>query len=402
MGFGKEKMKQMMWLIFFAAVMAIVVIYGGTIWNGVRFLIGIMTPFIIGGAIAFVLNIPLRAMENGIFKKWKGKSAKLLKRTLSIILSILFVFSIMTAVILIVVPKLTETLGLLGEQVPKFLVNVIAWLEDIAANNPVLMESIQELENIQVDWNSIIDKVGNFLATGMTNVLGSVVNVASSILGGILNTVIAFIFSIYVLSQKEKLADQGHRILKAYLPGKWCERTETVFTLLNKNFSKFISGQCIEALILGAMFVITMSIFRLPYALLIGVLIAFTSLIPIVGAFIGCFIGAFLILMTNPLQALWFIILFIIIQQIEGNLIYPYVVGNSVGLPSIWVLVAVSIGGSLFGVLGMLCFIPLTATFYTLLRDSVNMRNSKVAEVVATEPENSEKEPISDEEESTN
>ena len=215
------------------------------------------------------------------------------------------------------------------------------------------------------------------MQNGMTNFLSSTVTVAGSIIGEVMNFLIGFIFAIYILGQKEVLCNQGKRVLSAFCSRKVEAYVLKVFSIANRNFSNFISGQCTEAVILGFMFIIAMTIFRMPYALLVGVLIAFTALIPIVGAFIGCFVGAFLILVNNPIQAVWFVILFLVLQQLEGNLIYPKVVGNKVGLPSIWVLMAVSVGGSLFGVTGMLFFIPLVSTFYMLLRDAVNERNAK-------------------------
>lgn len=215
-----------------------------------------------------------------------------------------------------------------------------------------------------------------FLQNGVGSMVISTVSVAGTIIGGIVNGAVALIFSLYVLSQKEKLGGQGKRILAAYLPEKRNEQALRVLGILSGNFSSFISGQCLEAVILGAMFVVVLTVCRIPYALLIGVLIAFTALIPIVGAFIGCGVGAFLILVDDPVKAAVFVIIFLVLQQIEGNLIYPHVVGNSVGLPSIWVLMAVTLGGSLMGVTGMLVFIPLFSTAYMLLRDDVNARNS--------------------------
>lgn len=194
------------------------------------------------------------------------------------------------------------------------------------------------------------------------------------VINGVTTFVIAFIFSLYVLSQKENLARQCIKVINAFLSDKAVERICYVCRLSHRTFSKFITGQCMESLILGAMFVVTMTIFRLPYALLVGVLIAFTALIPMVGALIGCVVGAFLILMVNPMQAVFFVILFLVLQQIEGNLIYPHVVGNSVGLPSIWVLFAVTVGGGLMGIAGMLIFIPLMSVLYTLFREWVNLR----------------------------
>ena len=216
----------------------------------------------------------------------------------------------------------------------------------------------------------------HFLKNGAGDMLDSTVSMAGSIISGVVGMVIAFVFALYILAQKERLADQGLRILSAYLPARIGDKVLEICRLLSKNFSSFITGQCLEAVILGTMFVVFMSIFRMPYALVVGALIAVTSLVPIVGAFIGCAVGIFLILINDPVQALWFAVLFLVLQQIEGNLIYPKVVGNSVGLPSIWVLMAVSVGGSLFGVMGMLVFIPLLSTGYALLRDSVNKRNA--------------------------
>lgn len=207
--------------------------------------------------------------------------------------------------------------------------------------------------------------------------VSSTVTVASTIIGGVVNLFVALVFSFYILSQKEKLGSQFRRILHAYFPQKVYDKVLEVTSLAGRNFSSFITGQCMEAVILGTMFVITMALFGFPYAVMVGVLIAFTALIPIVGAFIGCFVGAFLIMVDDPVKAIWFLVLFIVLQQIEGNLIYPHVVGNSVGLPSIWVLAAVTIGGSLMGVVGMLIFIPILSTVYALLREDVNERNGK-------------------------
>ena len=377
MGFEKEKIKQIRGLIIFVAVIMLLVIYSGSVFEGLRMIIGMLVPFITGGAIAVVLNLPLRTIENKLMKKWNGKVTSKLKRPLSILLSIVFIVLILALVIYTVIPAIQETVGLLTTQIPVFAKQVIDRLQQLAVDYPEILEKLQEVENMEIDWEAMISNVSGFLTSGMGNVLTSAFSVASSIIGGVVNTFIAFVFSIYILSQKEKLANQGKRILQAYLSEKHCAGVHHVLQLLHKNFSNFITGQCVEAVILGCMFIIVLTIFQFKYALLIGVLIAFLSLIPIVGAFVGCFISAFLLLMDDPMRALWFIVIFLILQQIEGNLIYPYVVGGSVGLPSIWVLAAVSVGGSLCGVLGMLCFIPLVSTCYSLLRENVNRRNQK-------------------------
>ena len=214
---------------------------------------------------------------------------------------------------------------------------------------------------------------------------------ATVLVNGTVNFIVGFVFACYILLQKEKLLYQLRKLLEAFLPEKAAEKIWYVGQLTEKIFSNFITGQCVEAVILGAMFAVTLSIFKFPYALLIGVLIAFLALIPIFGAFIGCVLGAFLILMVDPIKALIFIVIFLVLQQIEGNLIYPRVVGGSVGLPAIWVLAAVTIGGSLMGVLGMLIFIPLVSVFYTLLKQTVNRRIEEKYKKASAAPKDKEK-----------
>lgn len=401
MGYDKEKIRQIRGLILFVAGIVLLLLYSGNVLKGLGVLLDILVPFLAGGAIAFVLNIPMRAIEEKLLGRWKGKWANRIKRPLCLFLSIVLIVAILAFVIIMVVPKLQETVVLLGVQVPVFAKELLAKLEEMASSDPALLEKLNELEKVKIDWNALFDKAGGFLATGMGSVLNSAVVVASSIIGGVVNAFIAIVFAIYILAQKENLSDQGHRILSAYLPAGVCSEVERVLSLLYRNFSNFISGQCLEAVILGTMFVVAMTILRFPYALLIGVLIAFLALIPIVGAFVGCFLGALLLLMNDPVQAVGFVVLFLVLQQIEGNLIYPHVVGGSVGLPSLWVLVAVSVGGSLFGIVGMLCFIPLVSTGYTLLRENVNARNQKkrASEKKETAPE--KKEPAAKEKEIT-
>ncbi len=231
------------------------------------------------------------------------------------------------------------------------------------------------LQNIELDWKSIVQMVQNSAG----DVLSSTVTAASSVVGAIVNFFLGIVFAFYVLVQKEKLGRQGRKLLYAFLPEKQAEKVLSVCSLSYKTFASFLSGQCLEAVIVGTLFFISMSIFQFPYALIISVLIAFMAFIPIFGAVIGCVIGAFLILMIDPIRAIWFVVLFLVMQQIEGNLIYPHVVGNSVGLPSIWVLAAVTLGGSLMGFAGMLICIPLCSVVYALASKAVNDRLAKKA-----------------------
>lgn len=376
MEFSREKLRQIRRLMVLAALLVLAVIYSREILLGIGFGVGIVRPFVLGAAIAFVLNIPMKVYEEKLLKKWQGKLAKKCKRPVCIILAILSVVAVVAVVVGTVVPQVATTAAEVGAKIPGFVGKVIDWLDKMTKDYPVFAEQVEKLQQMKINWNGIFQNVVDFLKNGAADMLTSTVTIASGIISGIVNTFISFIFALYILAQKEKLGNQGRRVLTAYLPEKAAEKIFRVCSLLYRNFSSFITGQCTEAVILGLMFVIAMTIFRMPYALMVGVMIAFLALIPMVGAFIGCAMGAFLILLENPVQAVWFVVMFLILQQIEGNLIYPRVVGSSVGLPAMWVLVAVSLGGSLFGMVGMLVFIPLTSTVYALLRESVNRRNS--------------------------
>lgn len=376
MEFDREKIKQIKRLMVLAAVLVLAVIYSEKIFYGVLFLAGILKPFLYGGAVAFVLNIPMKWIEERLLGRLRGERAKKLKRPLGIVLSLLLIALVLAAVVGMVLPQMGATVSEIGKKIPAFMEQAASEAERLAEENPVLADWAGRLGSTEIKWDEVLNNLIHFLKSGAGDMLDSTVSMAGSIISGVVGMVIAFVFALYILAQKERLADQGRRILSAYLPARIEDKILEVCSLLYKNFSSFITGQCLEAVILGTMFVIFMSIFRMPYALVVGALIAVTSLVPVVGAFIGCAVGIFLILINDPVQALWFAVLFLVLQQIEGNLIYPKVVGNSVGLPSIWVLMAVSVGGSLFGVMGMLVFIPLLSTGYALLRDSVNKRNA--------------------------
>lgn len=382
MKLDKQTMRSIRHIILFLAAVVLCVINIKEVLGTFRFVLGILRPFLWGGAIAFVVNIPLIGIEKRLLKGWRGKYAEKLKRPVSLLLSLFLILLAIVFVVMTVVPQLGKTIVDLGNKLPVFLDESLAQLEELCASNPQVIGYLKELEDMSFDWDKILSGAVSFLQNGVGSMVTSTVSVAGTIIGAVVNIAVALIFSIYVLSGKERLGDQGRRILKAYLGERMNARVLRVLGLLNNNFNSFISGQCLEAVILGTMFVVVLTVCRIPYALLIGVLIAFTALIPIVGAFIGCGVGAFLILVDNPAKAVIFVIIFLVLQQVEGNLIYPYVVGNSVGLPSMWVLVAVTLGGSLMGVAGMLLFIPLFSTAYALLRDDVNVRNEKQTSAV--------------------
>ena len=374
MNFNKENIRHIKELIVFTLVLLIALWNYDLVLGAFGFVGNIVFPFLVGGAIAFVLNVPMSFLERNLFGNEKVQSKKQLKRIsrpFSLVLTIVGVLGIIAVVMFVVIPQLGQTFVSLGRNIRRFIPQAMLWLEDLFENNQEILALISEMD---MSWDKMINSVLEFFKSGVGNVFDSTISVATSIVGSVTTFVIAFVFACYILLQKEKLHVQMKKILFAYLPERRVENILGVCSLTYKTFSNFLTGQCVEALILGTMFFVVMGIIRLPYALLVGVLIAFTALIPIFGAFIGCAVGAFLILMVDPWKAVIFVILFFVLQQIEGNLIYPKVVGNSVGLPSIWVLAAVSIGGSLMGVVGMLVFIPLVSVIYTLFRGDVYKR----------------------------
>lgn len=333
------------------------------------YVFNLLFPFLLGGVIAFIINVPMRGIEKRLLPSCEW--FKPFRRGISYILTLLILIGVFALALFVIIPEVSNTVKVIIQQVPVAFNAFQKWIYSVTANLPNVQSYLDELN---LNWSTISSHAINIIKTAGTTLFSSSISIVSGIIGGIATFVIAFVFSIYLILQKEKLGRQTKQVLFATLSRQRAERIIYIGRLSDKIFSSFLSGQCIEAVILGTMFFITLSIFHLPYALLIGVVIAITALIPIFGAFIGCFIGAFLIVMVNPMQAVWFIVIFLILQQIEGNLIYPYVVGGSIGLPSIWVLAAVSLGGSLFGVAGILIFIPLCSVLYSLTKDAVYKR----------------------------
>ncbi|SER00384.1 Predicted PurR-regulated permease PerM [Lachnospiraceae bacterium NE2001] len=338
------------------------------IWAALKNLVNVFMPFILGAAIAFVLNVPLRWIERGLFKdreKYSGRRWNGLRRALALVITILGALILLGLLLYMVIPQLADTVSQLVRQIPSGIRNISAWAEDTFNKYPVVQEIIEQLAE---SWQEILESLTSSIKTTVNGALEGGINAVTGIVSGVVNFLIGFIFSLYILVQKEKLGIQAKKILYAFFDDRFVKEMLEVAELASKTFSNFISGQCVEAMILGLMFGVSMLIFGLPYASLISVLIGALSLIPIVGAFIGCGIGVLLILLVSPMKALIFLILFLVLQQIEGNLIYPKVVGSSVGLPGIWVLVSVTVGGTLFGVKGMVVVIPLVSVCYALFR----------------------------------
>ena len=373
-------MKKIRWLIAFAVLLYLGVQNFSVVLKYIKILGGLVLPFVIGGAMAFVLNVPMAFLERHLFGKAKKKESKKAKaatrmaRPVSLILSVILVILVVLVVVLVVAPELGKTLVSVVKKVEEDIPLAQKWFTDTFQSDS---EIVKWAGSIEIDPQKIIDSIISVLKNGADNLVSSTITVTMGLVNMAVNFAIGFVFACYVLLQKEKLGKQLLKAAYAIFPVKMVEYLGHVCTLASKIFASFITGQCIEAVILGSMFFVTMTIGRFPYAMLIGVLISFTALIPVFGGIIGCWVGFFLILMVSPLKAVMFLALFVILQQIEGNFIYPHVVGNSVGLPAIWVLVAVTLGGNLMGIVGMLIFIPLVSVLYTLFREWVYERLDK-------------------------
>lgn len=325
------------------------------------------SPLLVGCAAAFILNIPMCFYERHWFPGSKRKAVIKTRRILCLLFAMLTLLVIISLVVALVIPQLWDAVELLLNMIPTAMQKLTLWVEELH----ILPEDMfAMLEGI--DWKSQISKILNAVTSGV----GSVVDIAFRIIGnvfsGVVNFLLAVIFAVYLLLGKEKIAAQCCRVMNRYLKPKAKEKILYVLRTFNDCIHKYIVGQCTEAVILGLLCTIGMLIFDFPYATMIGALIAFTALIPIAGAYIGAGIGAFMIMTVSPMKAVLFIVYIIVLQQLEGNIIYPRVVGSSIGLPGIWVLAAVTIGGGVMGIPGMLLGVPLAAALYRLLRDDVN------------------------------
>ena len=309
-------------------------------------------------------------------------------RALSLIITLILFVAVVLVAILVVVPQLLESVVQLQYKIPQFIKSTEVFLNKCFSDNPWILESA---ENININWEETYKTISQVLSSGLSSVITGSLYAVRGVAGALTNFGIGFIFAIYLLIGKEVLSGQFKKLVKVYLPEGIGEKTLEILGIAERIFSGFFTGQCLEACILGMMFIITLSVLNLPYTLLIGVLIAITALIPVFGAFVGLFVGAFLMLIQSPADAVIFVIAFFVIQQIEGNLIYPHVVGNSVGLPAIWVLLAVTLGGSMMGVVGMILFIPGFSVLYTLIKENVHSKYSVLTAKTGDEDENCEK-----------
>lgn len=338
------------------------------------FIGNIISPFAVGATIAFVLNVPMRAIEGRLLKKVKYPK---FRRAMALVLTFVCMFLVLALVFVLLIPAIVDTIHEFWNQLQLKYDEAQIWAGKFFEDNPAIIDwinsRVSELENL--NWENIVKQIFN----GFSSILNGTVSVISVAVGFVFDLVISIVFAVYCLFQKETLASQGRKLLYAFLPEKISDEIIRILRMSNSAFSNFLSGQCIEVCILGCMVAVGMAIFRMPYIPLVSVLAAVTAFIPMVGAFAGCTIGAVLILVKDPLTAVIFVAMFLVIQQIEGNLIYPRVVGNSIGLSGMWVLVAVGVGGELFGVVGMFLMIPFASVLYTLLHETTHKRLSKSA-----------------------
>lgn len=368
MDYDKSKVKTYIIISTYTIILAVLLWNYKALFSAIGSCLGLISPFIVAIGIAFVLNIPMKLIEKNLLYKLdspKYRYGSTLKRPLAIVLTFLIIILLITAFILFVIPQLIDSISTLADTIPGYIQNF-----EIMVNEKV--GSIDFLNTLWTDilaaWRDIFSFAGKFFG----NAFGQILDITVSFTNGIVNFFLSLVFSIYMLASKETLIRNIKKLLFAFMKKDKCNRIIYIGNLSNKIFSGFISGQCTEAVIIGTLCFIGMSILNMHYALLISVLVGVTSLIPVFGAFIGTVPSAFLILLIDPMEAFWFIVFIIVLQQIEGNLIYPRVVGNSVGLPAIWVMLGLIVGGSTFGVLGMLLGIPLFGVIYQLLKDKTN------------------------------
>lgn len=366
-----HEMKKNLLMITYAGILLFVIIYFSKIVGVLSYLWHLLIPFVIGFAISFVLNIIIHQLENTLFKNIKKN-----KRIFSFITMFILIITFIGLICFIVGPELIRSIKTIMKQAPIAYKNTIHFLK---TNRNIMNGSFTNIIDSLLSLDFDLENIFNQIARNWKPLFNSGFSMITNTFSSLSSFFIGFVFSIYLLFSKESLSKQLKIVSQTLLGYEKTNKICQIIKLSSDTFTSFITCQCLEACILGMMFIVSMFILKMPYALLMGIIIAITALIPVFGAFIGCFIGIIMIGIVNPLQAVAFVVLFLILQQIEGNFIYPHVVGNSVGLPSIWVFVAVIIGGNLMGILGMFLFIPLTSIFYTLFKEYIKTKNTKIS-----------------------
>ncbi len=376
MGYDKKDTKRIIFIVFCAAVFfAFFQNFGGVVDLFKKFF-GVFSPVISALCVAFVLNVLLVPIETKVLKfmdKSPKKSVKKLKRPLGLVLTYLSAFAILAIVVWVIIPQLIDTIVGLAEKMPEFASDAKNWIEGEMHKFHINYS----LPEIQINWNEAAKKMVGALEGSITTIFEGAIDATTSIIGAVVDIVFGFVLSVYILAQKEKIGRFTKSTITLLIGEKRTNETTHITKKASECFSRFISGQLMEALILGVLCFVGMLIFRFPNALVISAIVTVTALVPIVGATVGVLSGGFIILVTNPIKALFFVIFMLVLQQVEGNLIYPKVVGKVVGLPSVIVLSAVLVGGNIGGILGALIGLPVAATLYSLIKERISLRNKK-------------------------
>lgn len=375
MELNSKNIKKILLVVFLSAVIVTCVFNSEGVFLFLGKIFTYISPIIIALCIAFILNVPLNALENRIFKfmaKSKRKFIQKMRRPLCMILTYLLAFGIISVLVLVIIPDIIETVIYIVDKLPAFVVSSREWLIKTFTRFGFAAE---DLPLLNLDLSSFTNTVKNLLSSYSGKIVGDAVTITTSVIGGVFDTVFSLVISAYVLAQKERIGRFVKKLIDTFTSTKFASTVYHIANQAAESFSRFIGGQLTESVILGVLCYIGMLIFRFPNAPIISVLICVTSLVPVVGALVGVFIGALLILITNPVKALLFVIFIIILQQIEGNLIYPRVVGKAVGLPGIIVISAVLVGGNIGGIIGALIAVPVSATLFILLKEAIEKQH---------------------------
>ncbi len=377
MELNSKNIKKIILIIAFGAAIFTALQNLQSVVNFLGKIVSFFSPVITALCIAFVLNVLLTALENKVFffmDRSKKRIVPKLKRPICLILTYLIALGIISLLLLVIIPDLIDTITYLAEKLPAFIIQTRDWIESLLHKFNITQAN---LPDIKINWSAILLAFKDWLANSYSKIFGDAVTITTSVLEGMFDTIFSLVISVYVLAQKERIGSFVKRLINAFIPQKTSNIIYHVSSQTQESFSRFIGGQLTESLILGILSFIGMTIFRFPNALIISVLISVTSLVPIVGATVGVIIGFLLIVITNPLSAILFVVFFLILQQIEGNLIYPKVVGKAVGLPGVIVVSAVLVGGNIGGVMGALIAVPTCAVLFTLIKELVEFKNNK-------------------------
>lgn len=377
MEFTKEQTKKLSkWLIGIATICILIYLSIkniNVVDSAVSWIVGLISPLILGFFFALILNVPLRFFETHIWRKTNKPILQKLRRPISFMVSLVVILAVIVGVVSLVIPELVNAIKVISQ-------NVIGLIADLSTMDEAMLAELPFGNMLlRVDWNELLNSLQTWLKDQSANIMDTTFGTIGSIVGGVFNFFIAFIFAIHVLFGKEKLKKQAVRLIQAWLPPKFASWFIHATSVANTNFRNFVSGQTLEAVILSSLCIIGMLVLRLPYAPMIGALVGVTAFIPIIGAWIGAIVGAFMIFTVDPIKAVIFVIFLLILQQVEGNIIYPRVMGSRVNLPGIWILAAVTVAGGIAGPVGMLLSIPISSTIYVLVREATQKREQKLA-----------------------